>query len=78
MVVYSEENWENGTPVNTSENKARVLSAFEKLGKGKGMDMKEIAARSGLKWPYGAVKALVEEGKLERKQFGKKYGYRLK
>jgi len=71
----SEEEWENGTAVSASENKVAVLAAFKGI-KG-GLDMKEIGKRSELKWPYGAVKALVEEGKLERKQFGKKFGYRL-
>ena len=72
----NEEEWESGSAVSASENKEAVLKAFGKV-KGKGMDMKEIGKLSGLKWPYGAVKALVEDGKLERKQFGKKFGYRL-
>lgn len=75
MVQISEKEWEEGTSVSASENKEQVLKAFGKVKAG--MDMKEIAKQSGLKWPYGAVKALVEEGKLERKQFGKKFGYRL-
>jgi len=73
----SEEEWANGSAVSASENREAVLKAFAKV-KGAGMDMKEIGKLSGLKWPYGAVKTLVEEGKLERKQFGKKFGYRLK
>lgn len=71
----SEEEWQNGSAVSVSENKVAVLAAFKGL-KG-GLDMREIGKRSGLKWPYGAVKALVEAGQLERKQFGKKFGYRL-
>jgi len=76
MVQISEKEWEEGSAVSASENKEAVLKAFGKVA-GKGMDMKEIAKLSGLKWPYGAVKALVEDGKLERKQFGKKFGYRM-
>ena len=72
----NEEEWENGSAVSASANKEAILKAFEKV-KGKGMDMREIAKLSGLKWPYGAVKALVEDGTLERKQFGKKFGYRM-
>lgn len=75
-MIIEEEVWESGTGVSASENKEQILKAFAKI-KGKGMDMKEIGKLSGLKWPYGAVKALVEDGKLERKQFGKKFGYRL-
>jgi len=75
MQINAEE-WEAGTAVSASENKEAILKAFAKV-KGKGMDMKEIGKLSGLKWPYGAVKALVEDGKLERKQFGKKFGYRM-
>jgi hypothetical protein len=71
----SEKDWAEGTAVSASENKVAVLGAFKGI-KG-GLDMKEIGKLSGLKWPYGAVKALVEDGKLERKQFGKKFGYRL-
>lgn len=78
MVVITETEWEEGQNVSASENKESVLKAFAKVAKGKGMDMKEIAKLSALKWPYGAVQSLVKEGKLERKKFGKKFGYRLK
>jgi hypothetical protein len=70
--------WEAETPVNAGENREKVLKAFQALPKGNGMDIKEVSKRSGLKWPYGAVKTLIAEGVLERKHFGKKYGYRLK
>lgn len=78
MPIISEVEWESGSAVSASENKEAVLKAFAKVAKGKGLDMKEIGKLSGLKWPYGAVKSLVADEKLERKKFGKKYGYRLK
>jgi hypothetical protein len=76
-MIVNEQQWAEGNAVTSSENKEAVKAAFENVGKA-GMDLKEIAKQSGLKWPYGAVKALVEDGFLERKQFGRRYAYRVK
>ena len=77
MPVISEEAWESGVGAEGDAAEA-ILAAFGKQKDLKlGMDMDEIKKVTGLKWIFGPVKKLVEAGKLERKKFGKKYGYRL-
>lgn len=76
MVVINADQWEKGTG-GDSDKEAAILKAFAELNDGEAMDMKEIKAKTGEKWVFGAVKKLLDAGKLERKKFGKKFGYRL-
>lgn len=76
MPIIDEEEWESGS-ASTSDAAEKILSAFKELGPNKGMDMAEVKKITGLKWIFGAMKKLVEDGKLERKKFGKRYAFRL-
>lgn len=82
MVVIKAGEWEKGESAG-SDKSAVVLALFQKEqkkckeGEYFAADIKEIRKATGLKWPWGGVKELVEAGKLQAKKFGRKYRYRL-
>ena len=56
-------------------NKEKREKILEIMNRIEYVSMKEIKRRSKVKWVYGEVMRLVENGKIKREKKGKKYWY---
>ena len=76
--IISAEEWAKGISAQGDDEKRSAIIKVLEEGNGAAYSMEAIGRKSGLKWPYSTVQALVKAGKVERKKIGKAHYYKLK
>jgi len=77
--IFNEKDWEDGIGGNEEVRKKimKVLEVIERSKEMVAVSVKEMNRRTGLKYCWNELSKMYDEGVVDRKRFGKKWGYRL-